>query len=73
LKGEAGGGRVLSLSTGARYGLRAAGRPVALSQIVKRQRIPEPCLRQILFSLEKAGVVESAAAARALDPEEAAG
>lgn len=61
------------MSTRVRYGLRAAvelalhrawrggpGRPVSLSQIVRSQKIPEPYLRQIFFSLKKSGLVESA-------------
>lgn len=64
---------MLKLSTRVRYGLRAAvelalrgawrggsGRPVPLSAVVKCQKIPEPYLRQIFFSLKKAGLVEAA-------------
>ncbi len=60
------------MSTRVRYGLRAAvelalrgawrgsaARPVPLVEIVRRQRIPEPYLRQIFFSLKKSRLVEA--------------
>jgi Rrf2 family protein len=63
---------MMKISTRVRYGLRAAvelalrgawrgspGRPVPLTEVVKRQRIPEPYLRQIFFSLRRSKLLEA--------------
>ena len=62
----------MKLSTKARYGLRATAelalrkiagngttRPVPLTEIAKRQGIPEQYLRQIFMPLKRAGVVKA--------------